>query len=245
VSSQHSINSVLVRYLPEGCVRRKYDAYKYESYTTGLGFLFLLIRPSPLLNEITIQTRVGGLFVQIWPLNFTVTAKKRTPDSRLGRTEAYWESRTGSAVSSQADVSVCDFIQLRGIYLSHNVNTDVEQRWGGINSPVPPTHTLHCVRRTPNFNDTEKIHMRSHTRSHTHTHTRCGNGLFIQLGQDQRTVSVPFPHLMCEKWKEIKAISFSLRAAVSRDGRGRHTGSKVSLRPQTLGSVWSAMRCQK
>lgn len=56
---------------------------QYESYMTHLEDLvvfllfFLIIRPSPLLNEITIQTGVGGLFVQILPLNFTVTAKKR------------------------------------------------------------------------------------------------------------------------------------------------------------------------
>lgn len=44
----------------------------------GLGCVsFFIIRPSPLLNEITIQTWVDGLFVQILPLNFTVTAKKR------------------------------------------------------------------------------------------------------------------------------------------------------------------------
>lgn len=40
-------------------------------------FPFLKIRPSLLLNEITIQALVDGLFVQILPLHFTVTAEKR------------------------------------------------------------------------------------------------------------------------------------------------------------------------
>lgn len=38
----------------------------------------------------------------------------------------------------EADVSLCNFIQLRSVYLSHRVNTDVERRRRGeMNSPVP------------------------------------------------------------------------------------------------------------
>lgn len=81
------------------------------------------------------------------PLNFTVTAKKTSPDSRPQRTELYWESEIGLAVSPRADVAVCDFIQLHSVYLSHNVNTDVEQWWVEINSPVPQ-HTLYCAQHT-------------------------------------------------------------------------------------------------
>ena len=42
-------------------------------------------------------------------------------------------------------------------------------------------------------------------------HIHCGMSLFIQLGQDQRT-ALFLPYLMCEKWKEIKAIYFILAA---------------------------------
>lgn len=61
----------------------------------------------------------------------------------------------------------------------------------------------------------------------------------------------PLAHLMCEKWKEIKAISFS-RAGVGCGSpwagggvEGGETGSKISQSLQSLGSVRSAAGCQK
>lgn len=41
-------------------------------------------------------------------------------------------------------------------------------------------------------------------------HTHCVVILFIQPGQDQEYG--PRSHFMCEKWKEIKAVSFILAA---------------------------------
>lgn len=46
----------------------------------------------------------------------------------------------------EANPSLCNFIQLRSIYLSHRVNTDVERRrWGEMNSPVPQRAPCYCV----------------------------------------------------------------------------------------------------
>lgn len=45
-----------------------------------------------------------------------------------------------------ADVSLCNFIQLRSVYLSHRVNADVERRRRrGMNSPVPQRAPCYCV----------------------------------------------------------------------------------------------------
>lgn len=46
----------------------------------------------------------------------------------------------------EADPSLCNFIQLRSVYLSHRVNTDVERRRRGeMNSPVPQRAPCYCV----------------------------------------------------------------------------------------------------
>lgn len=198
--------------------------------------------PSPQLNEITIQTWVDGLFVQILPLNFTVTAKKENPGNQPRRTEVYWESRSGLAISPRADVSVCDFIQLQSIYLSHNVNTDVEQRRVEMNSPVPQ-HTRYIVSEyVHNLNDTE-INM--HARTHTLTHTLWHEFVYPARSGLKRTLVDPLSIWCVKSGRKSKSFpSFGPVWVVVPWGRRGETGSKVSLRLQSLGSVWSAARCQ-
>lgn len=61
-----------------------------------------------------------------------------------GRTGQYCKSQSELVSSPRTDVPVCDFIQLQNVYLSHYVNSDVEQLKGEINSPVPQ-HTPFIV----------------------------------------------------------------------------------------------------
>lgn len=123
---------------------------------------------------------------------------KMPTDGQPQRTEGYWESQSGLAISPRADVYVCDFIQLQNIYLSLNVNIDAGQQWVEINSPVPQrTHYVMFNR-------------------HILQHTHWGISLFTQFGQDQRTVL----QLMCERWKEIKAISFKWSRILAAVGCG-------------------------
>lgn len=72
------------------------------------------------------------------------------------------------------------------------------------------------------------------------------SGLFVQLGRVAYSTHSP-PHLMCERWKEIKAISLKwpqiLATVVVLLGGGREwgeTGSKETLKA----AVWEACRAQ-
>lgn len=84
----HNINSLFCTSQKAG-VNRKYDTYLVwiiNDPPKGLGNVsFFIIKPSPLLNEITLQTWVDELFVQILALNFTVTAKKKSSLRRHAR----------------------------------------------------------------------------------------------------------------------------------------------------------------
>lgn len=147
--------------------------------------------------------------------------KKETPDRRAWRTKVYWESETGLVIRPQADVSVCDFIQLQNIYLSHYVNTHVEQRHLKMNSPVPQ-HTLYIMPSTHTHTYTEfsrHSYKCAYTRAHMLWHK------FVYPARSRPVCGfLSFAHLMCEKWKEIKVISFILVAVGcgSLGQEGRH-----------------------
>lgn len=118
-------------------MKKKYDTYSawimYDP-PKGLGCVsFCKITTSPLLNEITPQVWVDGLFVQIC---HSTLQQKPVPRWPAAENRGVL-SVSGSTVSPQADVSGCNFIKLRGIYLSHNVNNDVEQWQEEMNSPAP------------------------------------------------------------------------------------------------------------
>lgn len=141
---------------------------QYESYMTHLEDLVVLLFFLFFNNQTQSSTEWNhhsNLGRWIICSNFATQlysdSQKETPDGRPQRTEVYWESQSGLVISRWADVSACNFIQLRSIYLSHNVNTDVEQRRGEMNSPAPQ-HTHYIVSNTHILNDTE-IHMRIHT----------------------------------------------------------------------------------
>lgn len=137
---------------------------------------------------------------------------KETPDGLSWRTEVYWESQSGSVSSPQADVSVCDFIQLLSVYLSRNVNSEAEQRWVEMNSPVPQ-HTHYIV-----FNALaiQPKYMHIHTPWHEFVYPARSRPAFGPHS---------LAHLMCEKWKEIKAISFILPTV----GCGSHEAEGATL----------------
>lgn len=216
---------------------------KYESYMTHLQDLvvFLFYNQTQSSTKWNHHSNFGRWIIcSNFATHLYSDSQKTTPDSQPRRTELYWKFQSGLAVSPWADVAVCDFIQLLSIYLSHNVNSDVEQWWVEINSPVPQ-HTHYIVSNTHththNLNDTE-IHMRKHT--------RCGMSLFIQLGQDQRTVLVPFPIWCVKSGRKSKPFPsfWPLWVVVPWGSRGE-TGSKVSLSLESLGSVWGSTYCQK
>lgn len=99
-----------------------------------------IIRASPPLNEITTQTRLHGSFSQSLPLHFPAAAKGRPQMAGRGEQRRIENLQVGRLFIflPEADVSLCNFIQLRSVYLSHRVNTDVERRRRGeMNSPVP------------------------------------------------------------------------------------------------------------
>lgn len=99
-----------------------------------------IIRASPPLNEITTQTRLHGSFSQSLPLHFPAAAKGRPQVAGRGEQRRIENLQVGRLFIflPEADVSLCNFIQLRSVYLSHRVNTDVERRRRGeMNSPVP------------------------------------------------------------------------------------------------------------
>lgn len=97
-----------------------------------------IIRASPPLNEITAQTRLHGSFSQSLPLHFPAAAKGRPQMAGRGEQRRIENLQVGRLFIflPEADVSLCNFIQLRSVYLSHRVNTDVERR-REMNSPVP------------------------------------------------------------------------------------------------------------
>lgn len=99
-----------------------------------------IIRASPPLNEITTQTRLHGSFSQSLPHHFPAAAKGRPQMAGRGEQRRIENLQVGRLFIflPEADVSLCNFIQLRSVYLSHRVNTDVERRRRGeMNSPVP------------------------------------------------------------------------------------------------------------
>lgn len=58
-------------------------------------FLFLITNRSCALNRITFQARIDGLFVQILPLNFMVTAKTRAQMASLREQRCLWNLKVG------------------------------------------------------------------------------------------------------------------------------------------------------
>lgn len=107
-----------------------------------------IIRASPPPNEITAQTRPHGSFSQSLPLHFPVAAKRRPQVAGGGEQRRIENLQVGRLFIflPEADVSLCNFIQLRSVYLSHRVNTDVERRRRGeMNSPVPQRAPCYCV----------------------------------------------------------------------------------------------------
>lgn len=134
-------------------VQRSMAHTQYESYMTHLVTPFINIQPS---TEWTHHSNIGTwLICSNYATQLYSDSQKETPDGQPWRTEVYWESQSGLAISPWVDVLACNFIQLRNIYLSHNVNTHVEQRQEEMNSPVPQ-HT--CIILYP-----------THTEKHTHT----------------------------------------------------------------------------
>lgn len=107
-----------------------------------------IIRASPPLNEITTQTRLHGSFSQSLPLHFPAAAKARPQMAGRGEQRRIENLQVGRLFIflPEADVSLCNLIQLRSVYLSHRVNTDVERRRRGeMNSPVPQRAPCYCV----------------------------------------------------------------------------------------------------
>ena len=207
---QHNINSA--QYLPESLREGKlWRILSMNHWWTSnricvyfLGFLLLLfrIKLSPPLNEITIQTRVDGLFVQILPLNFRVAAKKRAQMVSLREQRCIENLEVG-------------WLFLPGL-MSHFVFlftyelftfSSKCQHWcraaaGRNELTCSSTHTLYFFHRTHTKLMTEKLHMCMHTLQQ--------GFVYPARSRPACTLVLLFPHLMCEKWKEIKVISFTL-----------------------------------
>lgn len=128
--------------------------------------------------------------------------------------------KVGCFFSPWTDALLCDFIQLQSIYLSQNVNTDVEQWQEGMNSPVPQ-HTHYIVSNT-----------------HTYTHTLAG----VCLSSPVKTsVCSPFsfPIWCVKSGRKSKPFpSFWPMWVVVPWGRRGETGSKVLL---SLQSLWKCV----
>lgn len=75
--------------------------------------------------------RQTDYLLKILPLNVTVAAKRRPQMAGLGEQRCIENLEVGRLFFPRAGVSVCNFIQLPNVYLSHSVNTDVERRRRG------------------------------------------------------------------------------------------------------------------